>query len=177
MAATKNWAKRLFFLWREVWFFHVFFDQALRGTAARFHQGISDALPHRHSFPDMHDVHRERRQGRASRRLCRRQRRLQECGAASQPAGRRQGDGRRAAKCRLRCRRGHQPHPRQDDGEAARLRQEGAGRRRRGVLLRRPRHPRSAAPTICCRSMPTSNRKWTSSWARRSISISPSTRP
>ena len=60
--------------------------------------------------------------------------------AASEPADRRQGDGRRAAQCRLRGRRRHQPHPRQDDREAARLRQEGARRRRRGVLLCRPRH-------------------------------------
>ncbi len=46
----------------------------------------------------------------------------------------------RAAQCRLRRGGRHQPHPRQDDREAARIRQEGARRRRRAVLLCRPRH-------------------------------------
>ena len=79
-------------------------------------------------------------QGRPARRLCRRQRRLQERLPASQPPDRCQVDGGRASQCRLRRRRRHQPDPRQDDRAAARIRQEGAGRRRRGVLLCRPRH-------------------------------------
>ena len=33
------------------------------------------------------------------------------------------------------------------------------------------------APTTCCRWMPTSNPKWTSSWVARSMSVSASIRP
>ena len=93
-----------------------------------------------HSFPDLHGLHGRRRPGREACRLRGRQRHLQERRAAAQSADRRQGDGRRAPQCRLRCGRRHQSHPRQDDRAAARLRQEGAGRRRRSVLLCRPRH-------------------------------------
>ena len=78
--------------------------------------------------------------GRQARRLRGRQRRLQERGGAAQPGGRRQVDGKASAQCRLRGGRRLQPHPRQDDREAAGLRQEGRRRRRRAVLLCRPRH-------------------------------------
>ena len=115
--------------------------------------------------------------GRQARRLRGRQRRLQERGRAAQSGDRRQVDGQASAQCRLRGGRRHQPHPRQDDREAARLRQEGAKAPTSRCSSMPATASRSTAPTICCRSTPTSNPKWTSSSAPRSTSTSRSNRP
>jgi hypothetical protein len=44
------------FLSHEVWFFRVVCREAIAAYDFSIPQGISDAHPHRHSFPDLHGV-------------------------------------------------------------------------------------------------------------------------